>query len=254
MPSPYEFATARGICINALVEIGAYDVGEAPDADSIAIALARLQMQLQAWQAERITIGLNNRVTYTLTSGTSSITLGTSGTPDLVTERPIYFTGINYIVPGTSPAVETPMGRMDDDAYMNLSIKQLPNNLPTQWYYNQTVPNGTLIFWPVVQQSVQLALYLYQPYLSGTETLTDDLVGPPGWSEAMLYALALRLLTPFRVSPTDVPLIPQLAAESFARMVRPNIDPGQLGIDQALVPSSGGYNIYNDSFAAPSGR
>lgn len=252
MASPYEFATARGICINALVEIGAYDVGEDPSADDIQIALARLQMLLQAWQAEKLTIGLNTRTTFTLSSGVNTRTIGPTGNI-VTTTRPYDFTAVNYVIPGSSPAVETPMGRMDDDSYANLSIKSLSSALPTAWYYNQTVPDGTLFFWPTVNQNVTIALYILEPYLSGLEILTDNLVGPQGWSEAMMYQLALRLLTPFRINVADVPLIPKLAIEAFDRIQRPNNQPGLLGVDQALVPTTGyGYNIYNNSYSAPS--
>ena len=72
------------------------------------------------------------------------------------------------------------------------------------------------------------------------------LLGPPGYQEAFLYALALRLCTPFgRPVP---PLLPQLMTEAMANMKRPNVDPGLLGVDAALTIGVGsGYNVYADT-------
>jgi hypothetical protein len=136
---------------------------------------------------------------------------------------------------------------MDEDSYAALTIKTLSSALPLQCFYNTSISTmlGTLFFWPKVTQNVEIVLYT--PQAVGVPTaLTSILLGPPGYQEAFMYQLALRLCTPFGV--TVPPLLPELATRAFATMKRPNVSPGILGVDAALVPSGGaGYNVYSDT-------
>ena len=96
-----------------------------------------------------------------------------------------------------------------------------------------------------------IALYYPDP-IGKPATIDDVLVGPPGYQEAFMYQLALRLCTPFA---RDVPkLLPKLAQDALATMKRPNVDPGLLGTDAALVGSGGGYNVYSDNSSEPGAR
>jgi hypothetical protein len=83
--------------------------------------------------------------------------------------------------------------------------------------------------------------------------LTTSVIGPQGYAEAFMYQLALRLCTPMaRPIPQG---LPDMAAAAYARMRRPNIEPGLLGVDSALVPSfgdSGAFNILTGTTAGPS--
>lgn len=243
-------ATARSIIQDALLEIGAYDPNETMSDSNAQTGLLRLQNLIDAWGADRLTIAINTRVAYTLTSGTNTVTIGPTG--NIVTARPVWITEINYLVPGSSPSVEVPLAPLDDNSYAELSIKSLSSSLPTQFYYNATTTNGTLFFWPTVTQNVDLALYLPQP-VGIPADLNSSLLGPPGYQEAFMYQLALRLCTPFqRPVPTALPGLAQVA---YDRMKRPNVEPGLLGMDQALVPRGGsGYNVLTDQHASSSGR
>lgn len=114
---------------------------------------------------------------------------------------------------------------------------------------------GTIFFWPKVSQDVDVVLY----YLAGVDvpaTLDDVLLGPPGYQEAYMYQLAERLLTPFAVGDEGViQRVMKNSAESFARMKRPNTQPGLMGTDAALIPSLGGaYNVLADTYTGASNR
>jgi hypothetical protein len=135
---------------------------------------------------------------------------------------------------------------MDRDSYASKTIKGLQAGLPTEFFYQTSLDTvlGTLFIWP--QPTQNLTLKLYTPKAVGVPTaLTDSLLGPPGYQDAYVYQLALRLVTPFgRQTP---PLLPSLATDAYARMKRPNLQPGLLGVDQALVPTAGGgYNVLSD--------
>lgn len=244
-------ATARSIITDAYLEIGVIPFGSALSDGLASLGLGRLQMLINAWKAEQCALFLQERQVFTLTAGTSTFTIGDGG--DIDTQRPVWIEGVNYIVPGSTGqtgTVEVPMAPLSNDQYMALSIKDLESGLPQQFYYNATVPLGTMFIWPTVTQDVDLAVYLQQG-IDEPATLDTVVLGPPGYSEAFLYQLALRLC-----GPTGRPIPPQLpamAASAFLRMQRPNADPGILGVDAALDPNLGNaFNVLTGNWTGSS--
>ena len=245
--------TVRAICTDALNEIGVLSEGETMSAAYGALCLLRLQHQIDSWQAQRLTLALQRRTVFTLTSGTSTVTLGPAGAT-VTMSRPVWLNTVNYVIPGSSPSVESPIGQMNEDAYAALSIKSLTSALPTQCFYQTSLDTvlGSLFFWPQVTQNVSIAIY--DPQGIGVPTTLDSiLTGPPGYQEAFMYQLALRLVGPFGRPMPEA--LPALANEALTTIKRVNVRPGILGIDAALVPSAGGgYNILTDNASSPGNR
>lgn len=242
-------ATVGAIINLAAGEIGVIQQGETLNTSDTAVALLYVENMIDAWAADRLTLSTQSRQSVTWPTTTSTQTIGPTGA-NITAQRPVWINQLNYVIPGTSPAVEVPLGPMDEDSYAAQSIKGLASSLPTEYFYQTEIAQtyGTLFLWP--QPSQSLTLYLYAPQAVGVPTATSDtLIGPPGYQEAFVYQLAIRLCNPFgRPMP---PLLPGLAGDAFARMKRPNNTPGLLSVDQALVPSAGGaYNVLSDSWSA----
>lgn len=232
-------ATALSIITDALVEIGAYSPGATPSAAHQALGLLRFQNQLNAWQADALTLNLQTPNAFTLTSGTSEFTIGPTG--DLAVTRPVFVEGVNYLIPGTTPDTEVPLAPMDNDQFLALSQKTLASSLPQMFHLNATMPNATMFIWPQVMQNVVLAIYLYAG-IDVPAALNSSVTGPQGYQEAFMYQLALRLCGPMSRPMPDG--LPEMATAAFARMKRPNVDPGIMGMDQALTPTySSAFNI-----------
>jgi hypothetical protein len=245
-------ATVLSIVTQALQEIGAYGQGETLSPYNAQVCLLRFQNQLDAWQADQLTLAVKAQLTFTIPGSTQTFTIGPTG--DIVAQRPVYIEAMNYVVVGSSPEVETVMAPMNDDQYDALSIKTLPSSYPTQYYYNTsfTSLNGSMFVWPMPTQDVKVYVYAKQgPAVPAA--LSSSVTGPAGYQDAFIYQLALRLCTPF--ARTVPPLLPSMAAEAYARVKRANMQPGLLGVDAALVPTSGGaYNILNDTNTGYYGR
>jgi hypothetical protein len=230
--------TVRSLILDALVEIGVLEPGEQASGPQGDIGLRRVQSMIDSWAADRLTLSLQLRTTFTWPASTSSVQVGTGQTVNM--DRPVWLNAISYVIPGSSPQIEVPIGIMDEDAFSGLSIKSLVSSLPTQSFYqtNLNDPNGTLFLWP---QPQSLTIVLYTPQAVGVPaTLNSIIQGPPGYQDAFLYQLAMRLCTPFGV--TVPPLLPTMARVAFENMKRPNVDPGVMTVDAALVPSAGGWN------------
>lgn len=245
-------ATAGSIIADAMYEIGAYAPGDTISSVHQQLGLLRFQNQLNAWQADFLTLNLQTPKTYTLVAADNEFTVGPTSVDVTTTQRPVFIEGINYLNPGSSPATEVPMGEMDDDTYRALSQKTLTSSLPQQYHVNATMPNVTVFVWPTVTQNVGLVLYLKQGITEPT-LLTTSVTGPQGYQEAFMYQLALRLCGPMSRPVTEH--ISSMAAASYARMKRPNEQPAILGVDAALVPTYGGaFNILTGTTSGSQGR
>lgn len=243
-------ATVQQIITDALTEIGVIAANESPTASDTQLCLRYFQRQIDSWAADQLTLSRQSRTSISWPSSTSSQTIG-SALADITAQRPMWINTLNYVVPNTSPAVEVPIGPMDRDSYAAESIKALTSQYPLAYFYQTEIDSllGTITLWPVPDQS--LTLYLYAPVaVTVPVTIADILLGPAGYQDAFVYQLALRLLSPFGRSPEAVPMLPGMAAEAFAKMKRPNNQPGLLGVDAALVPATGGaYNVLSDQYS-----
>lgn len=241
--------TVRGIITDALMEIGVLQPGETPDAGQAAVGLRRMQSLIDAWQADRLTLSLQLQTQFTWPASTLSVQVGVGQTVDM--DRPMWIDTAAYIIPGTSgtTAIEVPLAILDMDQYAGVTIKQLSSALPQQIFYQTNLAdgNGTLKIWPV-PPAVDIVLYTPQP-VGVPASLDSILQGPPGYQDAFLYTLAMRLVTPFGVNIGErCPALPQLWKDAMATMKRPNVQPGILGVDPALVQGAGaGYNVLSDS-------
>ncbi len=239
-------ALVRTIGTNALIDLGVLSPGATMTPAQGATVLFHVQNMIDGWAANKLTLSQQLRTTFTMPSGTSTILIGSGLAVDIV--APMFMNSINYVIPGSSPAVEVPIGQMDQDAYAALSIKALESALPIQSFYqtNMDGVSGALFLWPQVSQNVTIAIYTPQA-VGVPASLDTDLTGPAGYASAFLYGLEELLLTPFAVSLDSVPMLPALISKSWTNMTRPNIDPGVLSVDAALTIGAGaGYNILSD--------
>ncbi len=239
-------ALLRTIGTNALIELGVLRPGSTMDPAQGATVLFHAQGMINAWGANRLTLSSQLRTTFTMPSGDTTIQIGSGLAVNIV--MPMFLNTINYLNPGSTPGVEVPIGQMNEDAFAALSIKELSSALPIQSFYqtNMDGVSGTLQLWPEVSQDVEIVIYTPQA-VDVPVTLDSVLTGPAGYADAFLYGLAERLLTPFSVKAEDVPLLPTMASRAWDNMTRPNIKPGVLSVDAALVPGGGsGYNILSD--------
>jgi hypothetical protein len=229
--------------------------GETMTPENGMVALKRVQHMIDAWQADRLTLAVQARTTFTLLSGTSTVSIGPSGAT-VTMPRPVWIDTVNYVIPGSSPGVEVIIAQMGRDQFANLSIKAMQSALPTQCFYqtSNTTTAGSLYFWPQVTQNVTIVLYTPQG-IGVPATLDDILTGPPGYQDAFMYQLALRLVTPMGVDISSLPLLPKAAQDAWQVIKRVNTMPGLLGMDPALSPAiAGGYNVLSDNTTSPSNR
>lgn len=178
--------------VQDLIEQAFYIVGITPDggtptADQLDFGLNRFNAMMQSLGADANATWLRRTAPIALEAGVEDY--DTTATTTQATTRPIRILSA-YRSDGT---YDTTLTKMSKAEYFQLSDKASAG-LPTQFWYDQASPTGTVYIWPV-PEAADLPLTLYIDYISQFEdaVLADDLEFPAIWVEAATYNLAMRL-------------------------------------------------------------
>lgn len=237
--------TATGIITSALDSLGVYGVGEQVSAADIADGLRRLNAMVSSWSIQPLTIPVVAREVFPVVSNVGVYTIGAGA--DFDTIRPSRIESASLLLNSASPPTEVPCGIMTEQGWQALQTKDLTSTQWTQVYYEPTYTTsnwGTVTLWPIpTTADNDLVLYFKQPLVEFVNSTTSYQV-PPGYEEALVYNLAVRLAGPHGMPvPDDVRV---LATQSRGHIKRANMPVAELGNDFSSIGSSGqkyGYNI-----------
>ncbi len=241
-------ASARSICTTALQTLGVVSPYETVKAPALAYAYNALNTLVDSWAAERGSIFTQAITTYVFPANTpAGVTLGPGGTWSQA--RPVFLSGANYVVPGSSPPVREPLGLMDDEDYFALGIPTLQSALPTNLYYNPTFDAvgglGRVQLYPVPTQAISVGIQTPTAIAQFADYDTLYLF-PPAYRRALHWNLQGEIADAFGKALT--PLIEKNAFTSKQAMKTPNFEKLSLVLDPAVTGrSEGGYVIYSDT-------
>jgi hypothetical protein len=189
-------ATIRDLCTDALLELGVLAQGETMDAGTGDFVRRKLERLLNQWNAKRCAVYATVFSSFNLTANLSPHTIGPTGATWTVTQRPVEIDAISLGINSSSPTVYIPLNKRDNQWWQAQSVPGLTSDIPTDFFYNPTWPNGSVYFWPVPS-----AVYPVQLQI---RTLLDDLVAlndtfdlPPGYQEAITLTLAEKCARSF---------------------------------------------------------
>jgi hypothetical protein len=231
--------TGRDVVKASLRLLGVLASGEAPSASEASDALESLNRMISNWSTESLLIYARVRETFTLTPGTSSYTMGSGGTFN--TTRPLSIESASIELQSTSPKQEFPLNVLEITEWAAITAKDLTATIPTDVYVEMTNPQATVNLWPVPTAANKIALYSVKE-LSSISTLDTALAFPPGYEEAIVYNLAVRLAPEYgRPVSAEVATV---ATESKANIERLNARPRYLRADSGLlVGNRAGFNF-----------
>lgn len=237
--------TAMDLIVRGLKLCQVASAGNAPTADEAKDGLKTLQSMVDSWAATRLTIWFTSRSIFPLVIGQQDYTIGTGG--DFDVPRPVWIDRAS-IISYNNPLQPLELAFahiLDVQEWQSIPTKAVYSALPTAMYYDYNFPLGGLHFWPI-PNNLPLSVGLYLPNaLTGFSDFTTDYTFPPGYEEAILYNLAMRLYPEYGKTPD--PIVAQMAVSSLALVKRANIRLVDLISDPALRNRSAGfYNFYND--------
>jgi len=214
-------ATIGDTITAALQDLGIYEAGNTPASEDSALALARVNEWIDGLANENLTIYTITRTTWTISSA-ASYAVGSGSTVNVV--RPVSaqaIQNIGYQDTSISPTLERMLGPcLTEDAYAAIPQKALTGVYPQYFYYNPTMPTGTLIPYPIPTSSTLQGVLYTQTALTQFSALTDTVTLPPGYKRFFRTNLTLEIAGAFQASPS--PALLQAAAESKADIKRTN--------------------------------
>jgi hypothetical protein len=236
--------TAGDLIRQALLQIGSLAAGEEPTPAEAQDGLARLNQLIDDWSTQRLTMRVVVRATTGIVNGQADYTIGTGGDFNVPVVPAV--DNCALLLNSSSPAVEIPLSPLTEMAYQAIAQKNLENTLPTQWYFEATIPRATVTLWPVPTDDTNDLVIYYPTILAQFTDLTTGVQLAPAYARALRTNLAVELAPEFGRSVSgDLRL---QAAESLGTLKRNNASMMDLGVDPGLTfggrPS---YNIYTDT-------
>lgn len=228
--------TVRDLVRMALMTIGVLADGEDPTASQLQDAITTLNMQLDVWSTEKLFICSVTQEVFNFVGGQQTYLMGL-GAPDFNTARPIFIeTASVRINPGATNQLDIPMSIFGPDEWARVSVKLTPSVWPTQMYADFQFPYVNLNFYPVPQQTNELYITSWKP-LTALTTANTNFSMAPGFSEAVLYNLAIRLCPIYGKSASAEVL--GLAQSAKAKLKISLSKLYFMRVDSALLPPDG---------------
>jgi hypothetical protein len=130
--------------------------------------------------------------------------------------QPIYGGGLDY-----------PVSVLSLQEYELIGLKTLNGPWPKALYFNPGEESGNLTVWPNPSQG---EMHLFADTIfSRYESLTSPVVLPQGYSMALRWCLAERLMPMYgKASSTQIQMIMKFAAQGKATLKRTNMGPQQV--------------------------
>jgi hypothetical protein len=238
--------TALDYVTRALRTIGFVGEDQTPTPSQANDALLIFQDLIDAWNADRRVVFLDNRTVFPLSTGIATYTIGNGATFNH--DRPGWIAHAAVIRTTDPLAFEYPVDVLDEESYEAIVIKGLLSTIVTGLRMDDSVPFANISVYPVPSDATQ-QLVLYIPgLLQGAPILTTPIVIQPGGARMVRTNLAVELHPEFG---RGKPLNPVLAKQAEVSK-RDWIDMRDVGSiltpDPGIVAAAGAgrFNIYTN--------
>lgn len=234
MPAPGLSGSALDIIKSSLRKLNVYQSNETIPEDEAQDCLVALNLMLDSWNADGLTIYTTQYLDFPLTGGVTQLdgskkfTLGDGG--DFNMPRPAEIDGASILImsnPQQPIEYNLPI-YTTQDWKEKVPVKGVAGNLPVLAYDDGAFPLRNITFWPSITENIRFRVYSWQP-LGQFASLRTSVSYPPGYMEAIIFNLAVRLAPDFQTSVT--PETSALAMSTLARIKTSNSDDTQLHSD-----------------------
>ncbi len=176
--------TATEIIRAALGNLGIVAPGEAVKANDAEDCLAMLNDILDGWKVERLYAYCTQAITYITPGETQTLTIGDGGQIN-IPERPERFeAGCFYRLSG----IDYPLTSVNEAEYNAVPVKDVTALGEVCFWYEPTLPLGSIKFYPRLVSNAQISL-IAQQRMSAFADLTTDYTLPAGAKRALIFTL-----------------------------------------------------------------
>jgi len=226
--------------------LGVLSQGETPVANESDEALKALNSMVESWNNEKLMLYMLTNTMYTITSGTASYTYGPAGSgatwESTGVTRPLILDKCSAFIrqSGTDSNLE-----YYSNSRFNEICGKSDAGYPSKWACDFNYPIATIRIFPVPNETDLTFGLTEQSALTKFNTISDTLVLPNGYEQALTYGLALELSPEYGVEPSA--LVLNTAQNSKFLIKRVNSVDVLLDCDNALI-RQGSYDINSDSY------
>lgn len=182
------FSVTRDQVIQGALRIlGVVIEGQVPTTEQYTTGTEALNYLLKSWNRQGLNLWTMRMASIPLVSGTASYTLGSTGS--VVMDRPSKI--LNAYI-RTSSGNDTPITLVTKAEYNMLGSKTSQGR-PNQFHYDPYLNNGTILFYPVPNDSTLTAWFEYQAPISDITASTDVPEVPQEAYQALKWGLADQL-------------------------------------------------------------
>jgi hypothetical protein len=204
-----------------------------------------LNRMLDQWGVEELMLYQVIRETFPITNNQNPFTIGYGA--DWNTIRPTKIVDAYLTIYTGALPVDYPMQIIGYDDYNAIRLKTLSTNFPSYLYYEPSFPIAKAYIYPVCAASNETITITSWKPLCLINDPTCYLELPPGYWEAIVFNLAVRIAEEYQfdIRPTTV----ALATNALRIIKRMNQRTPTLQTDNALMNTSQmRYNIYSDGY------
>jgi hypothetical protein len=199
-PVPDEIAidtSVLDLLSDSFREIGLLAMDETLDDSDAQYGLRRLNKMIDSWKLERLIAYQVAIDRYTLTADQATHTIGPSG--DFVAERPTRIVKANLVITDTDPESHLPISIIESaKEWGMLTVTDQTSNYCDYLYCDYAYPDATIYLYPYLTDAYDLELFTWKQ-LSKFVALTQNVLLPPGYYEAMMLTLAEKLCSSYGV-------------------------------------------------------
>jgi hypothetical protein len=176
--------------------------GQSPSTTEQTDVLNALNRMLGTWDTKRLNIFTLLRSDYALTAGFENYTIGGAGGGSggtLNAVRPVAIRNANIIT--SVDAFSIPLRLVPASEFFAEPDRNRQAAVPLLLYYDAAYPTATLYLYPVPLNAASLELFTWQQFTQFA-LLTTIFDMPPGYENAIILNLAVRVAPMFNIQPS----------------------------------------------------
>jgi hypothetical protein len=244
------------LCKMAMVKIGAIDPSEIPSGQEAADVQAQANILIDSWNAARSYVWANTFFTGLITPNLQPHLIGPTGTPGFdqtagILQRPVKILKASILLNALAQApwigqttvrLTVRVHQDKGDWWAAKTAPGVASVTPTDMYYQEDYPNGSMFLWVVPTVAYPLELLLQT--LLAQYQLTDTVTLPQGGLMAFVYSLAEMIAPDFDLPWTQG--LEQLKRSALRRFTALNITSQPFGTRDAGIPGGRGSGKRSD--------
>lgn len=186
--------TGQTVVTQALTDLGILSPGEGIDASNLNNGFTKLNMLLDSLIGSRDFIYAVKSSLFTLTANLPSALIGPGGSAPFNVARPVNIENAQIQVASGGDFLTHDVEIVSQTEFQSIDDKAASGNLITKLYFEPTVPDARLYFWPMAKCAVttKLELGLWITLTSFPDLFTNVDI-PPTYNRFINLALQLEL-------------------------------------------------------------